>query len=270
MTPEGVGEVIKHLSDYILRYAVTLAAVSALSMALLEAIKALASVRDRFHKWRVRNWIRRVTVPREAFISRALIPQDDHAFHERVYGELVYLTTAERVDATAMTVSIEWWPWHISPSNALFALEAEKMMGLIQDAADAALNDPNRCLDLYLFLADGAHPEDIANWYTWAGQPPVSTVADPTLAKRQADTYTRLRQFIRRRLDAFQLTTGYQWQTANQIASVVLGAVLLGGSLLYLDGAKVGWLLIPVSLAGGFLAPVAKDLVLALKRVRSG
>lgn len=269
MTPEGVGDVIKNLSEYILRYAITLAAVSALSMALLEAVKALGSVRDRFHKRRVRNWIERVTVPGEVLISGAPIPPDDRVFHEHVYGELVWLTTAEQVDATAITGSIEWKPWHISPSNALFALDAEKMMGQIQDAADAALNDPGRCLNLYLFLTDGAHPEDITNWYTWAGQPPVSTAADPTLAKRQADTYTRLRQFIRRRLDAFQLTTGYQWQTVNQIASVVLGALLLGGSLLYLD-RTVGWLLVPLSLAGGFLAPVAKDLVLALKRVRSG
>jgi len=151
------------------------------------------------------------------------------------------------------------------------------MMGQIQDAADTALSNPSVYPEVYLFLTAGAASTDITSWYQWAQELPVSTSIDAALAKRQADTYARLRQFIRRRLDAIQLTAAYRWQTGNQVASILLGAALLCGSLLSLAGGKLptnlpgGWLgLLVVSLLGGVLAPVAKDLVMALKKARSG
>jgi hypothetical protein len=277
MTPESVYNAIDQLVGFILRYAVTLAAISALSMALIEALKALLSWRDRFHKQGVRRWVQSVSVPGQAFDALKLVPPATNAaFHESVYMRLIRLTTGETVGAQAMAAPIDWKPWVISPANALFALELGKMMGQIQDAADTALVHAPVYPDLYLFLSAGAEFQDIVNWYDWTQRPPVSTAANPALAKDQADTYTRLRQFIRRRLDAFQLTTDYRWQTENQVASVLLGAVLLFGSLVYLARATLpqslsGWIgLLFASLIGGIMAPVAKDLVIALKRARSG
>lgn len=279
MTPEDVYNAIDRFTSFILRYAITLAAISALSMALIETFKALFSWRDRFHKQRVRDWIRSVNIPPEALMAIGRPPLVNHSdFHVRVYSQLIRLTTGETVDPSAMGKNIEWTPWVVSPDNALFALELEKMMGQIQDAADAALGHPDINPELYLFLSAGACPDndDYIHWFTWAQQPPASTATDPAHAKRQADTYARLRQFIRRRLDTFQLTTGYRWQTGNQVASVLLGAVALFGFLVYLARTNLprdplGWvILIVVSLAGGIMAPVAKDLVIALKRVRSG
>ena len=276
MTPQDVYKVVDQFVGFILRYAVTLAAISALSMALIEAVKAILSWRDRFHKRRVRHWVQSVAVPRETFQRVQLPPPDVAQFHQRVYAQLIQLTTGETAKPEAMVEPIEWRPWDVSPGNALFALELEKMMGQVQDAADAALGHPHVYPDLYLFLSTGASLDDVANWHSWAQQPPVGTAQDPALAKRQADTYARLRQFIRRRLDAFQLIANYRWQTGNQVVSVLFGAVLLFGSLVYLARNKppeslLGWLgLAVVSLLGGIMAPVAKDLVVALKRVRSG
>ena len=277
MIPEDIYKVIDQLVGFILRYAVTLAAISVLSMALIEALKALLSWRDRFHKRRVRRWVQSVSVPGQTFERINLPrPDDDATFHKCVYKQLIRLTTGETVDSEAMARPIEWTPWVVSRENALFALELEKMMGQIQDAADTALGQPYVFPEVYLFLSAGADPDDIANWFHWAQQPPVRTAENAADAKRQADTYARLRQFIRRRLDAFQLTAGYQWQTGNQVASVLLGAVLLFGSLVYLSRTNLpqsllGWVgLIFASLIGGIMAPVAKDLVIALKRIRTG
>lgn len=277
MTPENVSKVIDDLVGFILRYAVTLAAISALSMALIEMVKVLASARDRFHKRLCVRWVRSVPAPAPALQALGLAPLPDAAFHQKVYEQLIKLTTGEAVGAAAMAKAIEWKPWDVSPGHALFAMELEKMMGQIQDAADTALSNPSVYPELYLFLTSGAALTDIVNWYGWAQQPPVSTTVNAALAKSQADTYARLRQFIRRRLDAMQLTASYRWQTVNQTASVALGAVLLFGSIAYLTGGKPpqnlpgGWLgLLVVSLMGGVMAPVAKDLVMALKRARSG
>lgn len=271
MSPEDVYKVLGKFVDIILRYGITLAAIGTLSMALIEAFKSLFSWRDRWHRWKFCEWVQSVELPLQAFERIRIkepLPENEFAFHYCVYTELIQLTTGQKVGAEDMNRGFEMLPWDISQSNALFALELEKLMGQVQDAADMALSHPHKYKELYLFLTAGGDIDDIANWYGWAQTPPVSTAKDPIEAKHQADTYSRLRQFIRRRLDAFQLTTSYRWQTIIQISSVVLGSVLLFTSLLYLD-KTLNWLgLFIISLMGGIMAPVAKDLVVALKGMR--
>lgn len=272
MNPEAISQLFDRFADVILRYAVALAGTGTLAMALIEMIKSVSSLRDRFHKQRVRNWIRN-TNPRLlekacAKINRSW-PQEDAIFGETVYVQLIELTTGEIVRAAHMDKGIEWWPWIVSSGNALFALELDKMLGQIQDAADMALGNPDVYPELYLFLTAGADLEDVGRWQSWAQSPPVSTKVDAKEAKEQADTYARLRQFIRRRLDSLQLTAGYFWQTINQIASASLGAIMLFVALVILDKGKTNWLFLAVvSVVGGVIAPVAKDLVMALKRMR--
>lgn len=261
-TPESVFETVDSLVGFILRYAVTLAAISALAMALIELVKALISGRDRFHKWRLRQWIGRTS--------------PDGMIAERVYDSLIQLTTGEvpaEGTKAAMDGGIESRPWVISYGNALFALSLKKMMGQIQDAADTVMVNPDLYPELYEFLTRGARDEDITNWRKWAQEAPIRSADKPEDAKKQAETYARLRQVIRRRLDAFQVTSAYQWETLNQMASIVLGGVILFGSLLYLtkDSKEPGVLvLLFASLIGGVMAPVAKDLVAALKKARAG
>lgn len=261
-TPENIFQTVDSLMAFILRYAVTLAAISALAMALIELVKALFSARDRFHKWRLREWIRQ-TSPTGTDTAR-------------VYGTLVQLTTGEtpaESSKTAMDGGIEARPWVISYGNALFALSLEKMMGQIQDAADTAMVNPKLYPELYAFLTRGARVDDIADWQKWAQEVPIRSADKPEDAKKQAETYARLRQVIRRRLDAFQVTSAYQWETLNQMASIILGAVILFCSLLYLTKDSEGpgvLVLLFASLIGGVMAPVAKDLVSALKKARAG
>ena len=261
-TPENVYETVDSLVGFILRYAVTLAAISALAMALIELVKALMSARDRFHKRRLCKWIGRKSPTGTNVAS--------------VYESLIRLTTGEMPaegSKAAMDGGIESWPWVISYGNALFALSLEKMMGQIQDAADTAMVNPIIYPELYAFLTRDARDEDITNWRKWAQEPPVRSADKPEDAKQQAETYARLRQIIRRRLDAFQVTSAYQWETVNQMASIILGAVILFGSLLYLTKDSKDphvLVLLLASLIGGVMAPVAKDLVAELKKARSG
>lgn len=272
--PEGVADAIGKISNFVLPYAVTLAAVGALSMALLEAAKALLSLRDRFQKGIVRGWIAIARIPAGLGSTLQLEARTDDQYRGRIYVQLIRLTTGEIVGQDTLEGSVEPVPWDVSPKNALFALELERMMGQIQDAADAALNNPTLYPDLYLFMTAGARDDDILMWYGWAATPPIQTSEDRQGAKLQADTYARLRQLIRRRLDAFQLTARYRWQSLNQFTSVVLGAVLLFvANLMQLSWTIPPgkfWELIFLSILGGVVAPVAKDLVMALKQVRSG
>ena len=273
-TPEAIAQAIGDIANFVLRYAITLAAVGALSMALLEAAKSLLSVRDRFQKKVVRDWIATARFPAGLWPSAKRAPQTDDEYREWIYAELIRLATGEVVGAAALHASIDPVPWDVSPQNALFGLTLERMMGQIQDVADAALSNPALNPELYLFLTAGAAAEDIRNWARWAERPPAQTLENRQEAKIQADTFARLRQLIRRRLDALQLTAAYRWQSLNQFISVALGAVLLFvANLMQLNwNVPEGKLLelLLVSVLGGVVAPVAKDLVMAIKQVRIG
>ena len=110
VTPESVQVLLGKFVDFILRYAVTLAAVSAVSMALIEMVKALVSWRDRFQKRVVAEWIRGVAMPPILSDVAPDGPPTATDFHSLVYSALIRLTTAESVDPSAINRGVEWTP----------------------------------------------------------------------------------------------------------------------------------------------------------------
>ena len=65
-----------------------------------------------------------------------------------------------------------------------------------------------------------------------------------------------------------------RWANRNLLWANVVGAVVLACALLWVRAHGGGALrpveILVLSLAGGILAPIAKDMVVALQRVRSG
>jgi hypothetical protein len=131
---------------------------------------------------------------------------------------------------------------------------------------------------------------DVAQWLDEVSLLVGSSDTTEQRRKEIADRYTRLKQTVRRHLDSFQIVAGLRWREQNQLAAMAVGAVLLllaqlialghGGGVdtpwFAVINDKVStqpWLLLKmpvVALCGGMLAPVAKDLVEALKKVKSG
>jgi hypothetical protein len=111
-----------------------------------------------------------------------------------------------------------------------------------------------------LFTA-GAEQSDINAW--------LDKKAD---VKDKAEAFARLRQLFKRKLDSFQLYTEQRWASYNQLASNVIGALIMAAALYSLrSDLKLGAAtFVLLSLFGGVLSPVAKDLVAALRRVRDG
>lgn len=272
MDPESVYQALLKLSDFILRYAVTLAAVSVLSMALLEAFKTFVKKREKYHAQALFDWAMKSPLPERNALGELRLSQEE--FRSKAYRQILELTTGARHEEIGLPPTQWWKPWPISSENALFALELEKMMGQIQSAADLALSNPGAYPELYLFLTAGADPDVARNWrLQWSALSQAQLSQDKDLAKTAADAYSRLSQFVRRKLDSFQLATSYHWKQWNQTRAVVLGGLLLLATLVYITPPKSLSALLTillVSLLGGFAAPVAKDLVVALKKVRSG
>lgn len=276
--PGKVKEVVGELTDFILQYAIALAAISALAMALIEAYKSIMKTRERYHMRRLHDWIVSTQIPTLDVAGLNTRATPAHQFQENVFRQLMHLTTgSDLVNASLMSLrEIDGKNFRPSDTNALFTLELEKMMGQIQDAAEIVLSSPDAFPELFLFLTQGAKRLDIQTWVNAAAAP---LAKQPDEEKKNAvEAYGRLNKYVRRRLDGLQLNASYTWAKKNQWWSVVVGAVLMAGSLFYLEVVKTddatnvaAWIqIVLASLLGGVVAPVAKDLVTALKKVRTG
>lgn len=274
--PDKILQAVGSMSDFILQYALALAATSVLAMALLEAWKSVFKTRERFHMRQLYQWISEAPIP--AAISKDATPGPGR-FHDQVYRQLVLLTTGQDLDARYALDRIRGDRFELLPSNALFALELERMMGQIQEAADIALSNPSVFPQLYRFLTQGASEDDISKWQEESTWVPEEDSKSRQALKERIDVFSRLSKLVKRRLDSLQITMKYQWGRQNQAWSIALGCALLFASLAYIEISASTWALINpltwlrilvASLVGGIVAPVAKDLVVALKKVRQG
>lgn len=284
MDPAAVQKAVETFADFLLKYFVALAAVGALTMAILEAWKKIFDSRTRYHMKAVQRWIG-VEGGRD-FATAALLretptpPSSQHA-----YAELIHLTTGtelpkDEAEAQRLFAYSEIVSSHIriprKAELALFSLELERMMGHIQDAGDAALKDPERYPNLYRFLTWGTSDSDIEDWSKQVAVIPLDEKPDRKKASDRANLYARLHDAAKRKLDGFQLYTAYRWTNLNQLWANIVGAVTLFcalvGAQLWSGKGMTWWtfaLFFIVSLTGGALAPVAKDIVMALQKVRS-
>lgn len=290
MDPTAIQASVEAFADFLLKYFVALAAVGALAMAAIELWKKLTDSRTRFHARAVCRWIKGAP---EAFGAAAGLPPElaTKVSEQAAYRELIHLTTGSGLPAESERVGgllardgemAGIWRFERHAELALYGLELGQMMGHLQDAADIALNNPTRYPSLYLFFTCGASPDDVRAWFAQADLPP--KVAGPeglsrSEAKARADLYARLRQVVKRKLDAFQLFQGDIWVNRNQLAANLVGALVLFAALLWvhygpgsqtpLRGGDLALYLV-ISLLGGILAPIAKDLVVVLRKVRQG
>lgn len=286
--PSSVTEAVGTFADFLLRYFIALAAVGALTMALIEAIKKLLDLKMRYQMNATLDWFAAwgAGETRLQPSNQEVRVRPDELASE-AYAQLIHLTTGTPLPAGAdghrgsgafglhRDMGGTWSGLPRDAGLALFALELPRMMGHIQDAASAALRDPARYEALYRFVASGASPGDAKEWMELAAAP--AAIASTGDSGRRANLYARIHGAVKCKLDAFQLYTDHRWVNLNQLAANAAGAVMLFCAILFshasssieITGPDVALMLF-ASIIGGALAPVAKDLVGALQRVRSG
>ncbi len=267
--PDAVQSAVFAFADFLLKYFVVLAAVGALAMALVELAKKVFDWRTRFHITAVTKWMidgsvslrgaetpyadllhlsTGLPLPKALDTAKALIKSKGH-----VHGRLRYLWIGPR------------------PEYAPFALELERMMGHLQDATDLALNFPDRYRNLYQFMTGGSDGDDQSFWLEQGPRPATVPTTDREEVKKRADTYARLNQLARRKLDVFQLLAAHNWTNKVQFWANLLGVAILFAALVRATPATtpINWpQYVILSLFGGVLSPIAKDVVIALKKVR--
>ncbi len=238
---KAIAEMIEGVSTQILDYALVLAAVGTITMALLQLLKSIIRARMFFHRNIVSRWINRVAA------------QDKIIKAEKVLEELLRLAVGGKDYA-----------------NALYDQRTAKMLGMIQAATNVAMDFPGVYPALYAFLTTGERADQTA-WSNFCKRmtPPGAARKPGTAATQQAtQARARLGNLVARRLDAFQTRAEYWWSRLNQLAAVTAG----GGFLVYIltvRGVTDRPTVIVVAVFGGLVAPFAKDVVSALSGLRA-
>ena len=283
--PSEVRDAVYQLTDFLIKYLTPLVAVGAFAMAFVELWKKLLDKRTKFQ---ARRWI--------SWMARLDDGSDVEENHEPALGQLLQLTTgvseAEARKEAGLLLKAGGLPGGFTrtrtPAHAVFALELERMMGAIQEAADVVLANPQKYVSLYRLLTAGAKPEDVNTWLQKGPSAMLDAAKLPESQQREAvkaqsELFARLRQTIKGKLDGFQLYTADSWANWNQLAANITGMVVMFVSLMFSSWSRrnTGFSLtelgnafegsmIPISLVGGILSPVAKDLVSALQNVKNG
>jgi hypothetical protein len=269
-------QAVAALSDRILSYAIALAAIGALSMALIEAWKKINDTRTKFHARRWTSFMFPRPTKEDGTHTTSLASET----RELAYRQLLQLgsgaTEVEAMKVVTQLVENGQPPllhaFRHSAGYALFAQETTVMMSLIQDAVDTSMAAvPDAYKELFDVMTEGANASDVEQWL----ERNAVVVTDPVAARELANAYGRLRQIARRKLDGFQVYTVERWASGNQLYANVVGMLIMVATMWTLtedDPAFTGtwgtFKILLLSLGGGLLAPVAKDLVSALKKVR--
>ena len=246
MDTSTIAVTVESFSGKILDYALLLAAIGTVAMALLELIKSVTYWRRHFHRRRIERWL--ATAP------------DSKAAHQ----QLMLLAAGGPRNA-----------------NVLYDQPAAKLMGQVQAAANVALDFPSKYSAFYEFIAampqvrelrDGG--DDAKLWRRFSaermeGRPRKASVADDVQARGAAQARARLGNLVSRKLDVLQNEIEFAWARLNQLWSVAGGGTLLAWVLLNQKPHPSPELVVLLSVLGGLVAPFAKDVVSALTSLRA-
>ncbi len=229
-------------ADFVLPFATAMAAVGALSMAFIQTLKDLFPIRRAYQQRFLRDWL----TSKSAGAARSGSQPPDPVAAER---DLIRLATA-------------------SDREAFYDLATEQLCGQINSAAQVIIEFPHKHSDLFVCLTAVAEPGDVALMLRVSEQPP-----PPPVPQDVIDAKARVIHAVQRAIDGLQIAVCFRWKLRLQIASFVLSFAFVVTALWISDRtiAKDGntfFGVIVTGIAGGFLAPVARDLVAALEKRR--
>ena len=258
-----IADQINQFSGHILDYAMILAAIGTLSMALLELFKSLFDLRLVYNRKRVAKWTEG---------------------HPKAYVQLLQLASGSGPTAPERRGLLKRVTGEVRKSDVIFDQPAQNMLGQFQAAANLVMDFPHLNEAAYRFLmnqpASGPLSGDPSTWLEFTRQstnpgPSAGKAKSRSRAKPRDDDFearqaaqarARLANMMSRKLDAFQNETQYYWAELNQRASFLLATGLLLWFMQPAAGlfSRDGLFTLILAFFGGLIAPFAKDLVSAL------
>ena len=241
-----------------LSYLMALTAISSLSMAFLQAVKEMTPVRMNYNRRRLGLWL--------AARARQVTDTQPEELAARAERELRRLASD-------------------GDEFALYGGDVATLCTQFSAAATILLDYPPLNSELFRMLTVYGTKADVILLLKNRPVPPVPLVPTQQYDKaelvkasesRQSliDARNRVRHQLTQSIASFQLEAGSRWERLMKIWAWVLSTVLTVG--LGAAAGKVGgedWLIRVVALllvagVSGFLAPIARDLVVALQNLR--
>jgi len=267
---------LKEIVNLISLWAVPLAAIGSLSMALIEVAKNQTPLRNWFQRMRLLKWLRsslqkeyegsRITLYVRRLRSRyggdkqSRRKQDDRVSY--VERDLILLATS-------------------GDRAALYDLPIEGLCDQIRKVISVILDYPGRHPEFLRCLARGGDPQDIERIIS-AGQlepaaPPNQSPEEQKQAYREfAAAKSRVLVQVRNSVDAIQTSIAFRWKFWLQWASMILSAILGFAAIqagLTQNPAPANkspiWGSILIGILAGFLAPIARDVLAAIQNWRN-
>ena len=249
---EAIGRFLDSANQNWTAFLTAMTAIGFLSMAIIETLKNMLPIRNVFQRFSLESWLRQHG---ERALDRFSELPD---FAKRNRAEFV--AEAKR---RLLTLSVN------DNENALYDLPVEQMCGQMNAAIRLALDHPRMYLPLLAVAAAHASPDDMK---LMLAKPPAAvnpeTMTPDQIRDRSSlvDARNRVTHQTQRAIDAFQISTGYNWKLLLQIVSFAIPFLFV-----YWAGSKAhigGGARLLASLAAGFIAPVAHDVVVIIQRLK--
>jgi hypothetical protein len=274
-----IGAGLKEITDAVMRWAIPLAAIGSVSMAVIQAAKNVTPVRNWFQRYRLRKWIgmsvrKRIRGQKPIESSNGHGDEGQQEIERLRRAELESICLVER-DLVLLAAS--------GDQKAFYDLPIDELCDQIRKVLSVVIDYPKFHKALLYCLARGASPKDIhriLNEYE-SDLPIVGAKtddADKEAFREYAAAKSRVLIQIRCSVDAIQSSIGFRWklwlQSASMFLSAVLGVVALDLGVLTatkgsLSDPSMIWTSIVIGFLAGFLAPIARDLLAALEKLRS-
>lgn len=273
---------LTQLTNAVERWAVPLAAIGTVSMALIQAVKNATPVRNWFQRLRLRKWLM-ASIRGNYGGSRSVRLFRGMKESVRYFRGSERQERRERLD---LLRKVEQDLISLATSgdmDAFYDLPIEGLCDQIRKIMSVVLDYPNSHELLLRCLARGVSSSDLdrvfGEYKATVLDDADQSVSDEKAAFREfAAAKGRILIQTRCSVDAIQTSIGFRWKFWLQLVSMILSAIL-GIVALNLGAINAGkgdlkespelWTSLLIGLLAGFIAPVARDLVAGIEKWRS-
>lgn len=223
-----------------------LAAAGTIAMAALQVIKEVTPYRKKFQlKW-FNNW-------QDGRAKDVQVLAADPALKALIKANAVICARNTRAELVDLSAGDE--------ENALFSMTAEGMVAQMKLAIPVVIDEASRYPSTLVTLSLGASNEDLVTMLS--GQPNNGS------PQPYFDARARVTRRMERTLDGICIAVAERWRFRMQLFSLGTTALLVF-AVAIAKNAGLGAILlsIPIGIIGGYFAPITRDLVAALQKLR--
>lgn len=232
--PENVSDFFSQAAENWGHYVLTLNIIGAVSMGLLEIAKNLFPVRRQFQRWRLRKW----------FVDAAC----------RARSNLKTVACADIAEDQLIALGAN------GNGRAFYDQQPQDISTIYNATMQIALESPEAYQHLLRVTASRAKPEDITA---------IETVPSP-MTQPYIEARSRVLHQCQRAIAAFEVATDFRWKWLMQIAALIISTAVTAIALSH-SATKVSASfssIVLTSLLAGFIAPVAKDLLGIIQKLK--